>query len=646
MLLKHIFYSASDIKPIFIRLALATFVVTAISNCSTPVQPSDHSQTASGIQAPDSLSSLMQLAKQAEKQAPSARASQLINIAQRLLAIGELQQAKKIITSINKTSLSDKLYANYSLTASDIFLAEQSLFSAKSLLSDSKFTQLLDTLSIQQQIRFHRNRATLFEQIGDVLTSLNERIALGTLLSSDADISENNNAIWQQLSQLTYSELTSLHTEANDPILQDWLTLATLSKQPQSSLQSQNASVLQWINTHPNHPASQHLPNDLALLQQLTDTPPKNIALLLPLQGKLAKAGQAIRDGFLAAYFTHQDTHSNTDQPLDQRNHPAVVFYDTSTEDILSLYDRAVLNGADIVIGPLSKTNVRALYEKPVLSTPVLALNYVDTETANDSISNTPIYQFGLSLEDEAIQVADRAWLEGHRQALVLSSSANWGQRAATAFMNRWEEYGGTIVLKRSLKEAGSYSKTIESMLEIDKSHQRSTQLKRLFGRGFEFEPRRRTDIDMIFLVARSQEGRQVKPTLNFHYATDIPVYSTSQIYSSTNNSNKNSDLNDIRLTTSPWALKSDIPEKELITKHLTINPAYEQLYALGVDSFSLYPRLKQLHQLNDQKMAGTTGQLSIDQNKRVLRKQLWGRVHRGQLESLQTLTLSSENAL
>jgi outer membrane PBP1 activator LpoA protein len=650
MLLKHIFYRASDIKPTFIRLILSLFMAATLASCSTPIKPSDNSQTSSAIQEPDSLNSLMQLAKQVEKKSAPSRATQLIDIAQRLFSIGEHQQAKKIISSINKSSLNNSAYADYSLTASDIFLAEQSLFTTKSLLSDSKLIQLLDDLSIEQQQRFHSNRAVLFDQIGDVLISLNEHIALGTLLSSNAHINDNNNAIWQQLSQLSHKELITLNTSNNDPILQGWLELATLSKQPQYSLQSQNAAILQWVGTHPNHPASQHLPSDLALLQALIDTPAKHIALLLPLQGKLAKAGQAIRDGFLAAYFTHQHaqqhTQHNTDPVLAQDNNPAVVFYDTSTEDIHTLYDNAVLNGADIVIGPLSKANVSALYEKSTLSTPVLALNYIDTYTQENSAPDKPIYQFGLSLEDEAVQVADRAWLEGHRQALVLSSEAKWGQRAATAFMNRWKEYGGTIVLKRTLKEAGSYSKTIETMLDIDKSHQRSTTLKRLFGRGFEFEPRRRADIDMIFLAARSQEGRQVKPTLNFHYATNIPVYSTSQIYSSTNSSNKNSDLNDIRLTTSPWALKTDIPEKQLITEHLMINPAYEQLYALGVDSFSLYPQLKQLHQLNDQQLSGTTGQLSIDQNKRVLRKQLWGRIHRGQLESLRTLTLSSEKAL
>ncbi len=150
----------------------------------------------------------------------------------------------------------------------------------------------------------------------------------------------------------------------------------------------------------------------------------------------------------------------------------------------------------------------------------------------------------------------------------------------------------------------------------------------------------------MIFLVARSQEGRQIKPTLNFHYAGNIPVYATSQIYSGGNSANKNSDLNNIRLTTLPWVIDQGIPEKELIASNIKVNPAYERLYALGVDSFLLYPRLQQLSQASSQQLYGATGQLSIDENKRILRTQVWAKIIKGELKALRELTLSNSNSL
>ena len=39
------------------------------------------------------------------------------------------------------------------------------------------------------------------------------------------------------------------------------------------------------------------------LIATLADSRPEKIALALPLQGPLATAGKAIRDGFLAAYY-------------------------------------------------------------------------------------------------------------------------------------------------------------------------------------------------------------------------------------------------------------------------------------------------------------------------------------------------------
>jgi hypothetical protein len=209
----------------------------------------------------------------------------------------------------------------------------------------------------------------------------------------------------------------------------------------------------------------------------------------------------------------------------------------------------------------------------------------------------------------------------------------------------RWQAYGGIIVQNSQLQNTAGYSKVIEQTLEIDKSHQRASQLKRLFGTEFEFEPRRRSDIDMIFLASSSEKARQIKPTLNFYYAANIPVYATSKIYSSSNSKNENSDLDNIRLTTSPWVLNK-VEEKAMIITSMDIPPDYELLYALGVDTFLLYPRLTQLYQFSNQKLNGATGQLSIDNKKRISRKQLWAKIHRGKLKALGALTLSSEDAL
>lgn len=614
------------------RLLIA-ILVTVIASCTTPTQPSNDTpaQTSS---SGDTLELLLERAKAAQLQSSPARETQLINIVNRLLALGEDQQASQLLEKINSDQLSSQQFPAYVIAGSYIYLQEQQLLKAKTLLEDSRLTENLTNLNIEMQRQIHRNRAQLYQQIGDVATSLNEYIVLGTLLSETTDINENNNAIWKQLNTMTSSELELLFAEASNEILRGWFGLAIASKTSQGTLEAQNQAILNWVTANPNHPASIYLPADLALLQDMIQSRPNNIALLLPLKGKLAKAGQAIRDGFLASYYLSYRDSSNT---------PMIQLYDTSEGDIVGLYNKAVLNGAAMIVGPLQKDKVSSLLQHPNLSVPVLALNYASDNTDN---INLPLYQFGLSLEDEARQVADRAWLEGHRQAMIISSKASWGQRAANAFTERWQSYGGTIILNSQLSNSETYSDTIKGVLHIDQSKQRATELKRLFGRSFEFEPRRRNDIDMIFLVARAKEGRQIKPTLNFHYAGNIPVYATSQIYSSANNKETNIDLNNIRLTTLPWVINASIEEKRLIDENLKVSPGYERLYALGVDSFLLYPRLEQLFQLSDQQLYGATGKLSINSDKRIARQQVWAEIKNGELRPLRTLTLSTDQAL
>ena len=71
-------------------------------------------------------------------------------------------------------------------------------------------------------------------------------------------------------------------------------------------------------------------------------------------------------------------------------------------------------DGAQFVVGPLSKPAVSKLMTEGAITVPTLTLNFAyqtDPLPAN-------LYQISLSPEDEARQVAERAWLDGHNQAI------------------------------------------------------------------------------------------------------------------------------------------------------------------------------------------------------------------------------------
>jgi hypothetical protein len=646
------------------------------------------------------IESLEQEISQIEQQNTIQGSYRLIEIADQLRLLGNTEKALEVIRRINSDNLPDDQYINYVTVASNIYSDDQSIFQSSELLSNERLEALWPQLSIAQQQQFHRQRAETYSQIGDLQASINERIILDRILVEPMDLIENHEALWLDIVQLSLTTLTNVD-ETQDPITRGWYELASISKQNETNLEAKRVSINLWASLNPTHPAALELPLDLQLLNTLIAERPKKIGLLLPVSGKLALAGNTIRDGFFAAYFN---------QGSDYR--PEIIIYDTAVDPINAVYDKAINDGVELIIGPLQKEKVTELQQRQQRLVTTLALNYasspselkagklMDKQVVNDelaainlnkdslpqeplaevtdnknTVANTsapildaqaleptvlvpntnqnniqtltptkleldlPFYQFGLSLEDEALQTANRAWLEGNRYAMVIASNADWSQRAVEAFTNRWQELGGSVVVTRELNSDDSYSTIIKSAFDIDKSESRATQLKRLFGKNFEYEPRRRQDIDMIFLVTRAKEGQQIKPTLSFHYAGDLPVYATSQIYNNSQTIGQNKDLNGIRFITLPWTLYPDEFDKNLTNKNINIPANFSRLYAMGIDSYYLHDRLRQLSKLPNTAIFGTTGKLRLGSDKRIIREQPWAEVIDGEAKPLPQLT-------
>ena len=158
------------------------------------------------------------------------------------------------------------------------------------------------------------------------------------------------------------------------------------------------------------------------------------------------------------------------------------------------------------------------------LPVPVLGLNYLPREvTAPDGL-----YQFGLSAEDEARQIANRLDAEGIDQILVLIPTGNWGDRLETALLDQLAENGGIALdIERYFREDNLRAVTAD-LLGITVSRDRAIDVERTAGIDVEFEPRRRQDADGIVMVAEPTVARQFKPLFAFYFGGDLPVYSPS----------------------------------------------------------------------------------------------------------------------
>lgn len=610
----------SPFKQLFVRrcvhslLAAALLVLAACQ--TTPTEPGDERREdqAQLEQVPE----LLQRANEAE---PTESANLLLDAVDILVANGETVWARNIITGISPSALADEPYARYQLLASQLAVESGYQFTAERHLTDERLEQILPQLPAQLAADLREQRARVFASISDFVASARERARLDELLQQipgvlpeERDL--NHDLLWQTLMQLSHQELNELEQRAVDPTLQGWYSLASISKNHQANLNKQLAMVDHWARNWPEHPASLRLPADLQLLRHLVENQPQQVALLLPLTGKLEQASIAIRDGFMAAYF---DAAEKGEQL------PVVRVYDTNSMSADQAYTQAVADGAEAVVGPLEKESISELALRPELPVPTLALNYADTPYADQE----QLYQFGLAVEDEAQQVAQQAWQDGNRRAMVFAPTSNWGDRSVDTFRETWQELGGDVIQDFRFGGNEDYLGVIASALHITESKQRTRDLQRMLGRNMEFEPRRRQDVDMIFLVAHPQQARQIKPTLAFHYAGDVPVYATSQIFSGQDPAS-NQDMNGVRFTTLPWFFAGSSPEKQALEKHANTAAAYQRLYALGVDAYHLYPRLRQLREVTQARYYGYTGALSLNPENKIQRQQTWAQFKGG----------------
>lgn len=433
-------------------------------------------------------------------------------------------------------------------------------------------------LASQQATQVHWLRAQALFQLGNGPAAAYELVQREKYLLPE-QLGENRDAIWSGLFQtpMDLDMIESIRTL--DPLTRGWVELAILVRE--------QGDIAGWRATYPGHPAADRIgsvtPREGPTLSQRlfgifgNRTSGDGIALLLPLTGAYSATAEAVRDGFLSAYFDKSGAK------------PALRIYDTGTtpDSAMAAYQRALRDGTGFIVGPLRRDAVAAIAQYGQPPAPMLALNYLDS---TQPVFN--LFQFGLSPEDEARAAAERAVAEGGQRALALVPAADWGERALAAFRQRLQELGGSVIAGGSYAlGARDFSAPIKLLLGIDDSVARHRALDNTLARRTEFEPRRRDDADFIFIAARPAEGRMIWPQLRYHRSYGLPVYATSLIYGG----GSEPELNGVRFCDMPWMVnaKGDLAALREGAAGLRSLKSQPRLFALGYDAFSLVNRIQ-----------------------------------------------------
>lgn len=424
--------------------------------------------------------------------------------------------------------------------------------------------------------------------------------------------------LWYQLQNQPLAALNQLAVRYhNNTFLNGWLRLAIIAKENSNHWQHLSDSLIAWRQQFPQHPGNQFLPSQNSLpTLQLSQTP-SQIAVLLPTSGPLKSIAKAVEDGIIHAYF---------DTPSKKRI--ALRFYDTSQGDVSDVYKQAISNGAQVVIGPLTKQNAATIANDTKV--PTITLNYSDA-------SSNQLVEFGLSPSQEAQQAAEHAWQYGVNRILTITPNSAWGNTVLTAFSQSWQ-YPNALIVDSLAFKPDNIKLQIATLLGVAQSYQRAAVVKAAvkFAKNqyTRFTPRRRQDMNGIFLASTAAEAKTILPLLKFYFTGMLPIFSTSSIYTVDSSARYNLDFNGTYFCDMPFIIGQS---PDMITLRHTIKRTWPRVYrhhanliALGIDSYQLAQSYQRLQALPYFGIQGVTGRLYLKPNHQIYRQLIWAKFKNG----------------
>jgi len=551
--------------------------------------------------------------READESAPPRRQSAYLDAVENLVLAGRLDDAQLVLDRTDVEGLSGALNIRKRLLQADIHFhrgdLDRAYRDATRVLRAGNVdpSWVARGLDIKARIDLRRDRPL------DAAQAWSRR---DNYLSRPQALAANHQRIWYALGRLDPLELQAAVQQAADDDLRGWLDLAILFLEFGSDRDALRTAVDRWRQANGFHPAAQ--------FSQTVLGPPRTqnirqLALLLPLSSRFGSAARQVYDGFDAAHGT--DSHPRR---------PQVVFYDIGGEPALvgNYVGAAEAEGADVIVGPLGKDAVNALLELRRPEKPMLLLGSASGE---DALAAG--YEFDLAPEPEAGQVAEFMYASGHRRVAALYPDGEWGERIYQAFIDRWRDLGGELAeAQRYQPGSNDFTGPIKNLFNLSESETRESLLESASGLNLNLDPRRRQDIDAVFMAARPDAARLLKPQINFFQGHDLPVYSTSDVYSGEADAASDKDLDGIRFPHMPWVMRESTRMTNL--RSALGDAGYQntsgELFAFGYDAYRLALVASDPALAGQARLEGLTGGLVLGRDGRIHRRFDWAQFSDG----------------
>jgi uncharacterized protein len=609
----------------FFTIILVLFITIGCG--SQPKKTATSMETA----PPKELMDINQLLTMADKAAPTQKEPFLISAFDLAIANRQFETAANIIQRLPLTLDSN---IDVQLSHAKWQYTIQQYARSLDILRQAQLHPQYKVTNKQHQAYLQRLTADNYLALGNLYESFSIRTQLNPNLSSE-ERQQNSDIIWQTLTQMSAQQISHFSTTTYRNEEAAWLDLALISKQTYTSPTQFVGAIERWQLTYPLHQQNFVLPKSVVKAIQAKPLNVSKVALILPLTGPLKPSAEAIRDGFISALM------------IDRSNIELVVLDSIATDfrqKLLSLPDQNV----EFIIGPLRKETIISVRNEK-LPIPMIALNHIeavsnqagpDIDVENQSVLeqppliqpsttaefSTPIFQFGLPAEDDADAMVKLTKQLGFKKALLLMPGNSRGSRIAARYTKELLKQSGIIVDTTYYNKVSDIELTVEKVLGVRASEERTKYLKSIIEPDLIGTPRRRQDVDVILLSAPPSLAITIKPYLNLHYAHDIPVIADSTIYNEGRNPENNKDLNFVYFVDTPFALDNS---SEIANIKNSVPASWSDkvtskahLFSLGFDSFNIIRQLPLLQNFADYKYPGLTGFLSLN-NEGIIKREL-----------------------
>ena len=207
----------------------------------------------------------------------------------------------------------------------------------------------------------------------------------------------------------------------------------------------------------------------------------------------------------------------------------------------------------------------------------------VVTKNKIGGVREPKLREFNINREVDIKNLLNIAKNNGGLRAIIIDDSTTKDKALVEKI---WKNMAGEVVSSVSSEEKISSQNLLSEIFLLEQSKVRGRKLSRIIGLPIKTEPRKREDIDSIFLSTSLSNARSLKPALEYNFADNISVYLIPSWSEDEHLTDNELDLEKVMISEMPFLLNTNTSFQKTNSRNFAIGyDAYELVLLLDTSS-------------------------------------------------------------